>query len=72
MFNQMELIHIIPSTKEIENDIIWLRAGNIVRLEGKLVNVQSGENFNWNTELLHLQEDESKRMILWVESLEIL
>ncbi len=72
MYNQMELIHIIPSTKDIEKDIMWLRAGNIVKLEGKLVNVESGENFNWNTELLQLQDDKTKKIILWVESLEIL
>jgi hypothetical protein len=72
MYEQMELIHLIPSTKEIESDINWLRAGSIVRFEGKLVNVESGNNFNWNSDYLESQNDRSKKLILWVESLEIL
>jgi len=71
MYKQMELLHLIPSTKEIEEQINWLRTGNIIRIEGKLVNVESINSFNWNSELQQIQDQASKKMILWVESIEI-
>ncbi len=72
MYEQMEILHLIPSTAELEDKIIWLRTGSIVRINGKLVNVESDNSFNWNSELLQTQEETTKKLILWVESLEIL
>ena len=71
MYNQMELLHMIPSTKEIEKTISWLRAGTILTVKGKVVNVESTNDYNWNSEILLTDGAETKKLILWVESIEV-
>jgi len=71
MFKQMELLHLIPSTKEIDDRIKKLRSGNVIEIEGKLVDVESTENFNWTNDLLLSNSKNSNHLILWVENLEI-
>lgn len=71
MYNQMEHLHLIPSTREIEKTISWLRAGTILAIKGKVVNLESTNDYNWNSEILLTNDAETKKLILWVESIEV-
>lgn len=71
IYNQMEFLHLIPSTKEIEKTINWLRTGAIVSIEGKIVNIQSNTDFDWNSEIRLTDNAETKKLIIWVESIQV-
>jgi hypothetical protein len=69
MYQQMELLHLIPSTPEIEKQVKRLRSGSIISIEGVIVNVESNENFNWTSDITSRNEKELRNLILWLTKL---
>ncbi|MCB0749091.1 MAG: hypothetical protein KDC90_16645, partial [Ignavibacteriae bacterium] len=66
-------IHIIPSTEEVDDIINDVIRGNIIKLNGKLVNVKDYEsNFTWETSTERNDTGGGACEILWVEKISIL
>lgn len=72
ILEQIELVHLIPSTDQIEHTAKKLRSGHIINLEGVLVEVLSNGASNWTTNALYPSNHEIKKMILWVTKIEVL
>ena len=72
MFAQMDLLHIIPSDEELLKKSRGLRSGNIVNIEGLFVDVESGDTYNWSTELYNNDNTRLENIVLWVTKLEVL
>ncbi len=68
---QVEHLHLIPSSKEIKDQINRLRQGSKVKLEGIIVNVESVDNYNWSSTLTISNSETYRKMILWVESIRV-
>lgn len=62
-------IHIIPANDAIARQLEAVRAGEIVRLQGHLVNLKSG-NIRWNTSTTRTDTGGGACEILYVESIQ--
>ena len=72
MLSQMDLLHMIPSSPNINKEAKKLRNGNLIALEGLLVDVESSRNYNWNNNLVKAGTNETRTLIIWVTKLEVL
>ena len=60
--------HIIPANKTVEEAIKNLKTGQLIALNGYLVDVTSGDNW-WNTSLTRTDDGDGSCEIIYVESL---
>ena len=44
-------MHIIPANQQVRETVLRLRPGQVVELQGKLVDVEAADGFRWNTSL---------------------
>jgi len=44
-------MHLIPSSRRVRKQLEGVRAGNVVRLQGYLVNVSRADGYTWNSSL---------------------
>lgn len=66
-------IHIIPKSDEVLDQLENIIRGNIITLEGKLVNVKDNDsNFIWKTSTKRTDTGSGACEILWVEKVDIL
>ena len=66
-------IHIIPANEEVEDSIDEIVKGNIIKIEGKLVNVsRKGEKFKWKSSTKRDDTGGGACEILWAESIKVL
>lgn len=63
-------MHMIPSTPDIERALKALRAGNIVRLRGYLVEARGDDGFVWRSSLTRTDTWNNACELIWVEDLE--
>lgn len=60
--------HIIPATTQIETDLKGLGKGDLIAIEGQLVNVRRDDGFHWNTSVDPFGFGDHSCKIIWVES----
>lgn len=60
-------MHMIPSTPEVKEDLLKVRMGEIVQLEGYLVNVSSDNGMIWKTSLSRKDSGDGACELVWVE-----
>jgi hypothetical protein len=66
-------VHVIPANEKIENILDDIVNGNIIKIKGKLVNVNKiGNNFTWKTSTKRDDTGGGACEILWTEELTIL
>ncbi|WP_178862412.1 hypothetical protein [Thiomicrorhabdus cannonii] len=69
----MANIHIIPSTEEITMQLKSVRTGDIIQINGLLVDVKSKKDaWYWKTSTTFMDNGDHADEILWLENLEIL
>ncbi|MEX0724300.1 MAG: hypothetical protein WD053_10500 [Gracilimonas sp.] len=71
IYGETDLWHLIPSTSEIENQIKSLRDGQIIKVEGLLVDISNEMDFNHITNTALSQSSKPKGFIIWVEEFHI-
>lgn len=64
-------MHMIPANAEIEQRLKRIKAGNVVRIKGFLVNVIGSNGFYWNTSLRRDDAGNGACEIVWVAELSI-
>jgi hypothetical protein len=61
-------MHLIPATAAVRRVLESARAGHVVRLEGKLVDVSRSDGFEWRTSLRRDDTGAGACELFWVES----
>lgn len=64
-------LHLVTSDPEVEKSLRQLRAGNIVRLEGYLVEAVGGDGWRWKGTTPQRREPSLPSTLLWVERVEV-
>jgi hypothetical protein len=62
-------MHMIPSSPEIEERLERLRTGSVVSLRGKLVQVDSSDNWHWKSSLSRTDSGAGACELVWVEEI---
>lgn len=44
-------MHIIPAKKEVAQELFWVKSGDLIRLEGYLVNLDALSGWYWRTSI---------------------
>lgn len=63
--------HIIPASPMVENHVKSLRKGDLIALEGSLVDVTRKDGFHWRTSVDPSGFGEHSCKIIWVEKLSV-
>jgi hypothetical protein len=63
-------MHVIPANNDVAWMVRWLRAGQLVRMRGYLVNVTGPGGFRWNTSLSRSDSGNGACELYYVESVE--
>lgn len=61
--------HIIPSTPQIEQAVLAVGNGDLIEVEGKLVDVHRKDGFHWNTSVDPSGFGDHSCKIIWVEKI---
>ena len=69
IFNQINLWHLIGSTEEIDKKIKGLRKGNIMQIEGFIVDIDFEDNYPWKSELKNRTGEHLNNTIIWITNL---
>lgn len=64
--------HIIPANSTVAKRVKAMRPGQVVRLEGYLVNVLAADNWYWHTSLSRTDTGAGACELFWVENAEVL
>ena len=70
IYEQAELIHIIPSSEEISTTISQLKQGSIIKIEGLYVDAESENSLNWSTYVSHTVPTRFENIVFWVTKIE--
>ena len=70
MYSQMALWHLIPSTEEIDAQIKKIRPGNVMEMEGLVVDIDSETGFDWNSELEN-PGGRSNNLVIWITQIRV-
>lgn len=63
--------HLVPATREIEQQLLAVRKGAVVRLSGQLINAQHADGWRWNTSLSRTDSGGGSCELMWVTDLEV-
>ena len=64
-------LHLVTADPEVEKSLRQLRAGNIVRLEGYLVEAVAGDGWRWKGQAQQKRVPALPGTLLWVERIEV-
>jgi len=64
-------MHLIPATDTVHRQLQRVRAGNLVRLQGKLVNASRSDGYQWNSSLTRADSGGGACELLYVESVNV-
>jgi hypothetical protein len=65
-------MHMIPADREIERRLRRLRTGELVRIEGLLVDARRDDGWSWNTSLSRTDTGDGACELVWVTALSVL
>jgi hypothetical protein len=64
-------VHAIPANASIERTLRYLRPGQVVTLQGFLVDVRGPAGFAWNTSLSRTDTGDGACELMWIESVRV-
>ncbi len=65
-------IHLIPATDEIAQQLKQIKIGQVIYLEGRLVDVENPSGWNWKTSLSQTDTGKNSSEILYLTELNII
>lgn len=65
-------VHLIPANKVIRRQLAKIRPGQVVELQGLLVDAASNDGWNWNTSLTREDTGAGACELFWVQHAEVL
>jgi hypothetical protein len=63
--------HLIPSNDEVFSQLLRVKVGNVVRLQGYLVSIDGREGYNWTSSLSRSDDGGHSCEVMWVESVSV-
>ncbi len=66
ILSQIDLWHLVPSNEEIDTQIKRLRKGNVISIEGYLVDIEPETKYAWRSELVKPKNQNLKNTIVWI------
>ena len=70
--NHSANMHIIPATPEIAEQLKEIREGQIIHFVGKLVNIESGEGWQWNSSMTRTDRGSGACEVVFLEAISVL
>jgi hypothetical protein len=64
-------MHMIPATREVERQLLNLRPGQLVTLNGYLVEVHAADGWRWRSSLTREDTGAGACELVWVEKLDV-
>ena len=64
-------MHLIPANKEIAKKIKTARRGDLIEMDGYLVKIDKGDDWNWTSSMTRADDGEGACEVVWVEKFEI-
>ncbi len=64
-------MHMVPSSKEVEQQLAKVKEGEIVTLTGKLIAVKGNDGWRWRSSLSRTDTGNGACELIWVESVEV-
>lgn len=64
-------MHLIPATARVRDRLESVRPGNVVRLQGLLVNVRGPDGYTWNTSLKRSDTGAGACELFYIETVEL-
>jgi hypothetical protein len=64
-------MHILPANEEVEDLLDQICRGDVVKLRGYLVAVQTGDGWRWRSSMSRTDRGDGSCEVVWVESLAI-
>ncbi|GAB5408930.1 MAG: hypothetical protein BalsKO_12950 [Balneolaceae bacterium] len=71
ILSQIDLWHLVPSSEQIDSDIKKLRKGNIIAIEGLIIDIEPESSYAWRSELVNPKNQDFKNTIIWVTTLSV-
>ncbi|MEQ9310572.1 MAG: hypothetical protein RLN90_14040 [Balneolaceae bacterium] len=71
ILSQIDLWHLVPSNEQIDYDIKKLRKGNILIIEGYVIDVEPVSTYAWRSELVNIKNHDFKNTIIWITKLSV-
>jgi hypothetical protein len=65
-------LHLIPQNDEVKEKIRQIRTGEIVRIVGKLVDVEGQDGWKWKTSTSRNDQGDNASEIVWVEGVDVI
>ena len=65
-------MHLIPSTKVVEKIMQTIRVGQVVRIQGKLVEAQASDGWRWRSSLTRKDTGNGACELIFVEEIRVL
>ncbi|MBU0468035.1 MAG: hypothetical protein KKD07_00280 [Candidatus Omnitrophica bacterium] len=64
-------MHLVAATKEVADEIKNVRWGDIIHMEGYLINIMSDDGWRWNSSLSRSDTGDGACELVWVEKFSI-
>ncbi|HKE93005.1 MAG TPA: hypothetical protein VKB34_01755, partial [Povalibacter sp.] len=64
-------MHLIPATRYVRDRLKSVRAGNVVHMQGMLVNASRTDGYTWNTSLTRADTGAGACELFYVESVQV-
>jgi hypothetical protein len=63
--------HLVPASRDVEQRLLDVRKGAVVRLTGYLINVQHPDGWRWNSSLSRTDSGGGSCELMWVTDVEV-
>jgi hypothetical protein len=71
IYKQTALWHLVPSNEAIEKEIKKIRNGNILRIKGFIVNIDSEVDYGWRSDITPAKNEKYNNTIIWVTEVSV-
>lgn len=61
-------MHMIPATPLVKRQLLRLRVGQVVRIQGQLITAQGGDGWHWTSSVSRTDSGDGACEVIWVET----
>ena len=63
-------MHMIPATPLVKRQLLALRVGQVVHLQGQLIQAEGRDRWKWRSSMTRMDTGDGACEVIWVESVE--
>ena len=64
-------MHVIPANADVRRALEAAKAGNVITMRGRLVDVRGADGFTWNTSLRREDTGDGACELFWADEIEL-